>query len=621
MKDIDFLTSKLRQAQSLLLHANNELARKQQVIEAQEEELQSYEDMQKTHMQEMDGMKSELASSRKECEDKGRRIAELEELVKVLTRKAEESTDMKKLIADCKNANVDFEAIIKTMQRQMWGQHTDQSKYLDGDFGIDEQRLEELGFENVVSEMSKKLEALDPDKAKAELQDTETPELPPHKEKKKVSEITIHRRNKFSIRILERLGIDTSNLPDGAVLIHRRDKATGDDVWYVRRIQHTPGTTGCIEYEIGRFNIKNGDPMCSKHPESIIPGNPLLPSFARFYLEYKIRYNVSESNILDMLHDMEAFIPQSSLNKWMHQIMSCLREHLQMLMIEVIKQSTYTNNDETRILVRNLLEDGSSKYKVEYIHSALSLEKKLVVMLYGEGSRSHEIQEEQIFKDSGIRIFTADRAALYETIVKDLEEKYGIKITRTACWLHFRHYLVDAYVSDKRVQPLIELINYLFYIERESNNREYTPEQRQVFRLRYSRKVVTTIFKILKRMKAEAGEYGAMVMRAINYALDDEDAFKQFLQNGLVEMQNISIERCFRHIAMGRRNWMHTGSHDAAQNLAFMYSLFESCKMNKINFGTYIEDILTRIMKGDKDYLAMLPCYYAPRETEQKDAA
>ncbi len=72
---------------------------------------------------------------------------------------------------------------------------------------------------------------------------------------------------------------------------------------------------------------------------------------------------------------------------------------------------------------------------------------------------------------------------------------------------------------------------------------------------------------------------------------------------------------------MGRRNWMHTGSHDAAQNLAFMYSLFESCKMNKINFGTYIEDILTRIMKGDKDYLAMLPCYYAPRETEQKDAA
>jgi len=411
--------------------------------------------------------------------------------------------------------------------------------------------------------------------------------------------------------------MDTSNLPDGAVLIHRKDKKSGDDVWYVRRILYTPGTTGAIEQEIGRFNIKNGDPMCSKHPDAIVPGNPILPSFARMYLEYKIRYNVSESNIIEMLHDMEAFIPQSSLNKWMHQIMACLREHLLELMIEAIKQSVYTNNDETRILVRNLLDDGSSKYKIEYIHAALSLEKKLVVMLYGEGSRSHVIPEEQIFTDSNIRYFTADRAPLYETVVKDIEEKYGITVTRTACWFHARHYLVDAFVSDKRVKDLIELINYLFYIERESNNREHTTEQRLAFRLKYSRKVVTTIFKILKRIKAEESEYGAMVMRGVNYILDDETAFKQFLRNGIVEMHNISIERCFRHIAMGRRSWMHTGSHDAAQNLAFMYSLFESCKMNKINFGTYIEDILTRIMKGDKDYLAMLPCYYEAREIER----
>ena len=26
-------------------------------------------------------------------------------------------------------------------------------------------------------------------------------------------------------------------------------------------------------------------------------------------------------------------------------------------------------------------------------------------------------------------------------------------------------------------------------------------------------------------------------------------------------------ERCFRHIAMGRRNWLQTGSHFSAQNL------------------------------------------------------
>ena len=32
------------------------------------------------------------------------------------------------------------------------------------------------------------------------------------------------------------------------------------------------------EQEIGRFNVPKNDPMCSKHPQSIIKGNPVMPS-------------------------------------------------------------------------------------------------------------------------------------------------------------------------------------------------------------------------------------------------------------------------------------------------------------------------------------------------------
>ena len=88
-------------------------------------------------------------------------------------------------------------------------------------------------------------------------------------------------------------------------------------------------------------------------------------------------------------------------------------------------------------------------------------------------------------------------------------------------------------------------------------------------------------------------------MRAVNYVLDDKEAFQLFLKNGDIEIHNIAIERCFRHIAMGRRNWGKAGSHEAAENLAFMCSLYESCKMNNLNFGRYIEDILTAGVGGD----------------------
>ena len=100
-----------------------------------------------------------------------------------------------------------------------------------------------------------------------------------------------------------------------------------------------------------------------------------------------------------------------------------------------------------------------------------------------------------------------------------------------------------------------------------------------------------------------------------------EEAFKRFLYDGHLDMQNIAIERCFRHIAIGRRNWLHSGSHQAAKNIAFMFGLLESCKLNDIDFGIYIEDVLTRIMYGEHVDDSFLPCGYVPRYKEGQDAA
>ena len=261
--------------------------------------------------------------------------------------------------------------------------------------------------------------------------------------------------------------------------------------------------------------------------------DPLMPSFCRFYLESKFAYHLSENRLLDMLSQMGMKVAQSTLNGWMQQIMTYLRERL-----------------------------GP--------------------------------------------VITADRAVLYETIEKDLEE---MGLVRTACWFHARHRFVDAYISDHRVRVIILMMNYLFQIERESKIRKHTPKQRRRFRLKYSASIVGKLMKLLKKIKLDSS-YGAMVQRAVNYVLDDEKAFKVFLQDGRVEMHNNAVERMFRHLVMGRRNWMYTGSHLGAENIAFMFSLFESCKLNDINFGDYIEDILTRLMEGEQDFMSLIPCNY-----------
>ena len=40
--------------------------------------------------------------------------------------------------------------------------------------------------------------------------------------------------------------------------------------------------------------------------------------------------------------------------------------------------------------------------------------------------------------------------------------------------------------------------------------------------------------------------------------------------------------------------------------------------MNDIDFGEYVEDILTRMMNGDDDYRSMVQCYFVIHLTKSR---
>ncbi len=555
-------------------------------------------------------------------------LEECNEKISVLTQKIKSVDDLKDVADAADKAVLDAKQVIELINRRVFQRNSDATRFLNGEIDPNCPLLEENGLADIIKHVMAVTSGKERKGTESSADKKATcakVRLPGDKKGKSKSpsatkEPETHRRRRvYTATVLEEMGIDASNLPSGSKLIRRKDKATGEDVWYVKLFFHTPAKVTCREYKIGRFNVPNDDPMCSKRPSRILEGNPVMPSFARFYLDSKFNYNLSENRILEMLKGMKTNIPQSSLNFWMHQIMEMLREKLEPLMLEAIRQSKFTNNDGTRLLVRSRENpDAPLKYTIEYVQAALSLEKKLCVMLYDDGTRDHKLQEEKIFKDSSIEGFVADRAPQYPAIVKDLE---GRKLLRQACWFHGRHYLVDAYLVDSRMEILLILINALFYIERVFLQEEdQSPEHRLEFRKEWSEPIVDRIMETLKKMRAAGDEYGQMVHRAIDYILDDEDAFRTFLSDGRIDMHNIAIERCFRHIAMGRRNWLHTGSHFAAQNIAFMFGLLESCKLNNVNFGEYIEDILTRILMGEEVDASFLPCDYVRHFVDGTDA-
>ena len=531
---------------------------------------------------------------RVECESLKSRVSEFESLAK--------------------DAGTDYESVINVIRRRQFNTNSDATRYLNGEVGVSDARLSGLDLNGLVREIMDKYVDEDSSKKRDE---GKIPYTPREKRGRGSVRGVKKPRRVYTEKFLSRMGIDTSNLPPGSKLI-RRKKEDGSlvyDEWVIVVYDYIPGQVGRKEYVVGRFNVPGEDPKNSKGPALITEGAYITAAFARFYFVSKIEFGLSESRILKMFKSMHADIPQSTLNKWVHKIMRRLKNALEGPMLEEIRKSTYTQNDETRIDVRSII-DGKESYHTEYIHGCISTERKLVVMLYEEGSRSSEVQLKNIFKNSSIEFFTSDRAALYGTIENCMLE-YGV--IRTACWFHARHKLVDAYTSDKRVGPIIEMINTVFIAEGEYADKPVG--MRHKYRQKYILPIIDAIMRRLKAIRNNIGQYGTLVQKAVNYILDDEQAFRMFLTDGRIMIHNNAAERMFRHIAMGRRNWLHSGSHEGASNIAFMYSLFESCKLNGLNFGDYLEDILNRIAEGDTDYESMIACNYKPRKKSSETKA
>lgn len=534
---------------SMLTKASNDLAKSKQLVGLLKQQIEQGN----TELsEELDKVNERISMLSEDLSDANARIyvlevaltqaesdnSELRAEVSRLHSKADDYEKANALLDIADKAQVDYKTIIEVLLHRKFAHNSDMTNLLNGVLDTSDAEVNELGLDGLKKKISDAAdEALDEKHKDEESKASSAPEQPAvklpkktEKEKQKSDSQLPRKRYTTTARVLKSFGIDKSDLPENVKVIIRKGKK---DMWVVRLFFYQKQEVYCKEYKIARFNVLGSDPQSSKYPQSIIKGNPLMPSFCRFYLESKFAYHLSENRLLDMLSQMGMKVAQSTLNGWMQQIMTYLRERL-----------------------------GP--------------------------------------------VITADRAVLYETIEKDLEE---MGLVRTACWFHARHRFVDAYISDHRVRVIILMMNYLFQIERESKLRKHTAKQRRRFRLKYSASIVGKLMKLLKKIKLDSS-YGAMVQRAVNYVLDDEKAFKVFLQDGRVEMHNNAVERMFRHLAMGRRNWMHTGSHLGAENIAFMFSLFESCKLNDINFGDYIEDILTRLMEGEQDFMSLIPCNY-----------
>jgi len=170
-----------------------------------------------------------------------------------------------------------------------------------------------------------------------------------------------------------------------------------------------------------------------------------------------------------------------------------------------------------------------------------------------------------------------------------------LPISLLACWAHSRRKFVEAYEYDKNgVDEVLQLINSLYKIERDLREEKADHARRLDIRQQKSKPILT---QIGSWMKDNAGKYPptSPVGKAIKYSANRWKELQVYITDGKFEIDNNLVENSVRPVALGRKNYLFAGSHEAAQNAAMMYSFFTSCRRNDVNPFEWLKDVLERI--------------------------
>lgn len=181
------------------------------------------------------------------------------------------------------------------------------------------------------------------------------------------------------------------------------------------------------------------------------------------------------------------------------------------------------------------------------------------------------------------------------------------------CWAHARRKLVALQDMDCRVAYPLKLIARVYRIEHLADARQLRPEGRAELRQERTQPVLEKLGRwFVATSKSEPPS--SDLAKAAGYSLNHWEALTRFVKDGRVSPDNNLCEQQIRDIALGRKNYLFAGSHDAARRAANLYSLSRTCAQYGVPPLPYLTDILGKLAKGwpADDLEALLPHNWRP---------
>ena len=292
---------------------------------------------------------------------------------------------------------------------------------------------------------------------------------------------------------------------------------------------------------------------------------------------------------LPLYRQMERFkregvlIPYTTISSWISATCTLIDPLYDCLKKRVLELD-YLHADETPLRVLDKDKKGETHRGFFWVyHSSV---ERLVFFDYREG-RGREGPKEILENFKGY--LQTDGYTVYDFF----KEKEGIKVMH--CMAHARRMFYESLGNDKtRSEYALAQIGLLYDIDRKAKKEALNPEE--ILQLRKTEAIpVLESMEIWMKQQYMEVLPKSTIGKALAYSIQRWGELKLYATNGKLSIDNNPVENAIRPSAIGKKNWLFAGSHQAAMRSAMLYSLLGTCKLNNVNPFIWLRDILQRI--------------------------
>jgi transposase len=171
---------------------------------------------------------------------------------------------------------------------------------------------------------------------------------------------------------------------------------------------------------------------------------------------------------------------------------------------------------------------------------------------------------------------------------------FELGVTEVGCMAHARRKFHELWANHGSTvgEQALKFFIQLYDIEHEVADLD--ADQRRNVRRRRSRPIADVLHQWLRQQRQKVPD-GSATAKAIDYSVKRWVALTRFVDDGDLPIDNNWVENQIRPIALGRQNWLFTGSLRAGKRAAAVMSLVHSARINGHDPYAYLRDVLERL--------------------------